>query len=150
MSVTKTLSNNLKFQLGNGAIDFSGDFRVILMDDTFTFDRNTHGTYGDISASELAAGNGYTVEGELLVVDSAWAQDNANNQATVSWADVTWTADAGSIGPTISAVVLQWDGVDAANSIIVGEVHFGAGKTITDGVSFQLQDLGFDLKQGGA
>jgi len=150
MSVTKTLSNNLKFQLGSGAIDFTGAFRVILMADTFTFDRTTHDIYGDISASELATSNGYTQGSAELIVDSAWAQDDVNNKASVSWADYTWTASGGSIGPTISAIVLQWDSGTTANSIVVGEIHFGTAKTITDGVSFQLQDLGFDLSQGSS
>ena len=155
MAVTRTLSNEFKLELGKGNIDLSdataGAFRVILMNDTFTFDRDTHGTYEDIKADELDTGNGYTKLDKALVADSAWAQDNADNKAAVTWENATWTASGGSIGPTGAAVVLQYDAGGAEtgdDSLIVGCIYFGEDITVTDGVSFQLQNLGFDLSQG--
>ena len=155
MAVTRTLSNEFKFELGKGNIDFSdataGAFRVVLMNDTFTFDRTTHGTYLDIKADELDAGNGYTKLDKALTADSAWAQDDVNNKGAITWADVTWTAASGSIGPTGAAVVVQYDAGGTAtgdNSLVVGCIDFGEDITVTDGVSFQLQNLGFDLSQG--
>ena len=154
MAVTRTLSNEFKFELGKGSINFgdtgAGAFRVVLMNNTFTFDRDTHGTYEDIKADELDTGNGYTKLDKALVADSAWAQDDVNNKGAISWDNVTWTADAGSIGPTGAAVVLQYDagGTETGdNSLIVGCIDFGEDITVTDGVSFQLQNMGFDLTQ---
>ena len=154
MAVTRTLSNEFKFELGKGSINFgdtgAGAFRVVLMNNTFTFDRDTHGTYEDIKADELDTGNGYTKLDKALVADSAWAQDDVNNKGAISWENPTWTADAGSIGPTGAAVVVQYDAGGTAtgdNSLIVGCIDFGEDITVTDGVSFQLQNMGFDLSQ---
>ena len=152
MAVTRTLSNEFKFELGKGSINFgdtgAGAFRVVLMNNTFTFDRDTHGTYADIKADELDTGNGYTKLDKALVADSAWAQDDVNNKGAISWDNVTWTASSGSIGPTGAAVVLQYDaGNDGDDSLVVGCIDFGEDITVTDGVSFQLQNMGFDLTQ---
>ena len=155
MAITRTLSNEFKFELGKGSIDLSdataGAFRVILMNDTFAFNRDTHGTYEDIKADELATLNGYTKLDKALVADSAWAQDNVNDKAAITWENPTWTASSGSIGPTGAAVVVQYDAtgtVTGDNSLIVGCIDFGEDITVTDGVSFQLQNMGFDLTQG--
>ena len=147
MAVTKTLANKFFLELGKGTIDFSTDsFFVILMDDTFTFDRDTHGLYSDISTDELTSGNGYTVADYTLTADAAWAQDNTDDEAARSWENATWTASTGSIGPTGAAVILQTTAT-LADSVIVGCIDFGEDVTVTDGVSFQLQNLGFDLSQ---
>ena len=158
MAVTRTLSNEFKLELGKGSINFgdtgAGAFRVVLMNNTFTFDRDTHGTYEDIKADELDTGNGYTKLDKALVADSAWAQDDVNNKGAISWENPTWTADTGSIGPTGAAVVLQYDATDPGGegavgdlSLVVGCIDFGEDITVTDGVSFQLQNMGFDLTQ---
>ncbi len=151
MAVTRVLSNEFKFELGKGSIDFDdGEFRVILMkaQEDFIFDRDTMGIYDDVDDDELATANGYTQLNEELTDSSAWAQNDTDNKAEISWNNVTWTADGGSIGPTSAAIILQHDGGTAANGIIVGCIGFGEDITITDGVSFQLQDIGFDLSQG--
>ncbi len=155
MSVTRTLSNKFKFELGKGSIDFSaagaGAFRVILMkaQADFTFNRDTMGTYDDVDDDELATANGYTQLDEALVIDSVWAQNDTDNKAEISWNNVTWTADGDSIGPTSAAIILQYDaGNGGDDSLVVGCINFGEDITITDGVSFQLQNMGFDLTQG--
>jgi hypothetical protein len=153
MAVTKALSNEFKFELGKGSIDFSdataGAFRVILMDEeaNFTFDPDTMGTYGDVSTYELSTDNGYTQITKALVADSAWAQDDVGDKGSIAWENVTWTADTGNIGPTSAAIILAYDSGTAANSIVIGCISFGEDITIEDGVSFQLQNLGFDLSQ---
>ena len=149
MAVTRILANNFKLALGQGLINFaSGDFRVILMNSAFAFDRDTHATYGDISTDELAAGNGYAQITKALTATEAWAQDNAADKAAITWANPTWEASTGSLGPTGAAVVLQYNSGTPAGSIIVGCIDFGEDITVTDGVSFQLQNMGFDLRQG--
>lgn len=138
-----TISNNFKEIVGTGAIDLSSDtFKVALMGSGFTFDQDTHGTWADVSASELADGYGYTAGGETLVVSSAWAQDNTNDKGTVSWDDVTWTASGGDIGPFRAAII--YDSTHA-DDIVVGCIDFETDVTTTDGNNFQLQNLGLDL-----
>ena len=138
-----TLSNNFKELIGTGAIDLSSDtFKVALMGSGFTFDPDTHGTWADVSASELAGGSGYTAGGETLTVSSAWAQDNTDDQGTVSWNNVTWTASGGDIGPFRAAII--YDDTHASD-VIVGCIDFETDITTADGNIFQLQDLGLDL-----
>ena len=149
MTVAKTLSNKFIFELGRGGIDFENDaFRLILMNDTYAFDRASHDSYGDISSQELSTGNGYTQGGVELVTKEAWGQDNNENKSFISWENVTITADGNSVGPTKSSVLMRYDSVTPANSLIVGCIDYGDPVTIPDDLSMQLQDLGFDLVQG--
>ena len=154
MAVTRTLSNHFKTELGKGTIDFSdataGAFRVILMTTAYAFDRETHDTYLDIKASEITTAGGYEKLTKPLVADSVWTQDDVNNKAAIAWENVTWTASAAAFDAIGSAVILQYDvGGEAAgdDSIVVGCIDFGTDYTVDDGVSFQLQNLGFDLTQ---
>ena len=161
MGVTKELSNKFKYEFGLGNVNFSdtgtGAFKVILMQgmDTFTFDRNTHGTYADVKSSELANGNGYTQLDKNLVIENAWAQNDPENKATISWDNVFWTASSGNIGPISAAIILQYDATDPGGdgaigdlSLIVGCINFGEDVIVADELTFQLQNLGFDLVQG--
>jgi len=52
MAVTCTLSNHFKFQLASGNIDFDADtFKIILLDSSFTFNKDTHATLADVTAN---------------------------------------------------------------------------------------------------
>ncbi|TWI68565.1 hypothetical protein LZ24_02538 [Desulfobotulus alkaliphilus] len=149
MAVSKTLANGLLFEMGRGNINFeTGSFRVLLMSAGYAFDRNTHKTYGQVLADEASGENGYDAGGKALIDDMPWSQDDAQNKALIQWQNTTWTADGGSIGPVASAVVLQWDEADPEASLIVGHIAFGQNITVTNGVSFQLQELGFDMDGG--
>ena len=157
MAVTRTLSNTFREKLGKGEVNLSdtttGAFRVILMNNTFAFDPDTtggHVTYGDIKADELATGNGYTKLDKALVASSAWAGNDTDNNAQISWDMVSWIASSGSIGPTGAAVVLMYDIGDAGgtgdagdDSVVVGCIDFGEDYTMEDGVTFQLRETGF-------
>lgn len=146
MAVTATLANNFKALLGSGGVDFTTDaFRVILMNDTFTFDPDTHEAYSNVSADELATNYGYTQGAKELVVDAAWAKDNVNDKAAITWTDVSWAASGGSIGPSAAAVILMHDAGTPANSVVVGAIDFGQALTATTDSPFPLTDLGMDL-----
>ena len=154
MAITRTLSNHFKTELGKGTIDFSnvtaGAFRIILMTTAYTFDRETHDTYLDIKASEITTAGGYEKLTKPLVASAAWAQDDVNDKAAISWDNVTWTASGAAFDAVGAAVILQYDAGGAAtgdDSQVVGCIDFGEDITVTDGVSFQLQNLGFDLTQ---
>jgi hypothetical protein len=138
---TLTISNEFKYERGLGSVDFSSDtFKVILMASGFTFDPDSHGTYADVSASEIADGNGYTAGGETLSASSAWAQDNTDDDATISWSNVTWTASGGAI-PDFDAAIIYDD--THASKVIVGCIALDSTVSLASGSSFQLQNLGF-------
>lgn len=138
-----TLSNRFKHEKGIAGIDFSSHtFKLAIMAAGFTFDPDTHGTWADVSASELAGGSGYTAGGETLTVSSAWAQDNVNDRASISWNNLTVTANGGDIGPFQRAII--YDDTHADN-VILGCVDIETQVTILDGDNYRFEDLGYNF-----
>lgn len=128
------------YRLPRAEIDFLNDtFKVILMQSGFTFDRDNHHGYADVSASELAAGFGYTAGGATLA-GVAVTENDANDRTNITWNDPTWTAGpGGDIGPTCGAII--YDDTEANDSII-GFIDFGADYTQADGGTMTLVDVG--------
>jgi len=142
MAIVSTLSNHAKKQIMDAEIDFgSHEFRCILMDTAFAFDKDTHATYGDVSANELAAGNGYSLSGEVLS-SGELTEDDSNDRGRMTWGNITWTASGGSIGATGAAVVV---GFGSSDDTVVGCIDYGSDYTVADGSSFQLQSLAVNL-----
>jgi len=128
--MTTECSNHMAFMLGTKEIDFDNDsFKIILMDTGFTFDRDAHATYANVSASELATGNGYTQDTKTLSAAPTVTEDDANDRLSVTWDNVTWTAAGGSIGPTPGAII--YDDTTGDNTV-VGYIDFGGDQTQAD------------------
>jgi hypothetical protein len=124
------LSNKFKYELALGHVDLSGDtFKIILMQSGFTFNKDTHHGYSDVSASELGTGAGYTADTKTLAGVSV-TEDDTDDRAEVTWSNVTWTASGGAIGPTPGAII--YDDTHASD-IIVGYIDFGGDQTQADG-----------------
>jgi len=124
------VSNKIKYLLATGAIDFSSDsFKIILMQSGFTFNKDTHHQYSDVSASELGTGNGYTQNTKTLAGVSV-TEDDTDDRTEVTWSNVTWTASGGAIGPTPGAIIFDDTHADDA---IVGYIDFGGDQTQADG-----------------
>ena len=68
-------------------------FKVML---TNTAPVATNTLYSDISATELATGNGYTTTGTAV---TGTGSTNSSGTETVAGAAVTWTSVTGSMGP---------------------------------------------------
>lgn len=142
MAVVSTLSNHFKYQLASGNIDFDSNvYKVILMNTTFAFDKDTDATLADVTADQLPTGNGYT-QNDKTLANVAITEDDTNDKAYVTWDDVTWTASGGSIGPTGAAVIYDDTTTD---DTVVGCIDFGTDYTISDGSSLQLQNIQVDL-----
>lgn len=140
MAVTKTVSNEFKLELGKAAINFTSDvFKAKLMAPAFTFDKDAHGTVGDLPANEITAAGSYA---ELtLTVDTAWNQDNVNDKAYIDWADATWTASGAAFDDFASVIVYD---ATHASDVIVGCIDLGETVSLTDGNTFELQNIGFE------
>ena len=124
------VSNKIKYLLATGGINFSSDtFKIILMQSGFSFNKDTHHQYSDVSASELATGNGYTANSKTLS-GVAVTEDDTDDRTEVTWSNVTWTASGGAIGPTPGAII--FDDTDGSDSI-VGYIDFGGDQTQADG-----------------
>ncbi len=142
MAATYETSNHYKFQLASGNIDFDTDvFKAILMNNTFTFDKDAHATLADVTASQLATANGYTQDSKVLAGVSV-TEDDVNDKAAVTWTDITWTATADSIGPTGAYIV--YDDTTADDTVVFC-VDFGTDYTIPNTFSIQIQDIAVSL-----
>lgn len=146
MAIVKKVSRRFLRELGIGAINLTSDeHRIILMDDAFVFDPETHETLANVSASELPTGAGYTAQTKALVIDTAWAADTGTDiRALMTWEDILWSASTGDIGPTSSAIIYNHTHV---SKIILGCIEFEVDVTIEDGLSFELRDLSYELWQ---
>lgn len=88
--------NKSKEYIGDGTIDLdAGDayFAVVLVASGYT-PALTHSTYADISANEVANGNGYTTGGDFPGT-TTWTESSGT--VTFDSADPAWTASGGSI-----------------------------------------------------
>ena len=128
-------SNHFMFHLMSGDVDFDADsFKIILMDTGFVFDIDNHSDYADVSASELATGNGYTANTKALA-GVAVTQDDGDNRTEVTWNNVVWTASGGAIGPVAGAIIID-DTV--ANDPVVGYIDFATERNQADGGAFTI------------
>lgn len=135
-----TVPNEFKYDNGKGLNDFSTDvYKIMLMADTFTFDKDAHGTVSDVSASEITSAGSYARA--TLSVDSAWAQDNTNDKGSIAWNNVTFTASGGDFDDFGSAIIYN---DSHASDLIVGHIDFEQTISLANGNSFQMQSLGFD------
>lgn len=140
--MANTVSNHAKYMLGTGAINFSSDsFKIILMATGFTFNKDTHATYADVSASELATANGYTQNTKTLGTSTV-SEDDTNDRLSVTWANAQWTASGGSIGPTPGAII--YDDTTSDNTVI-GYIDFTENQTATSGGTFTVPNIEFRL-----
>jgi hypothetical protein len=142
MAVTVVVSNHAKFMQATKKIDYENDvFKAILMDSAFTFDPDAHATLADVTANQLDTEFGYTQDAKVLANVNV-AEDDGNNRAAVTWDDPTWTASGGSIGPT-GAIIIYDDTTPDKTVVFCGD--FGVDYTITDGSSFQPQNVALDI-----
>jgi hypothetical protein len=111
------------------------------MDSAFTFDPDAHATLADVTANQLDTEFGYTQDAKVLANVNV-AEDDGNNRAAVTWDDPTWTASGGSIGPT-GAIIIYDDTTSDKTVVFCGD--FGVDYTITDGSSFQPQNVALDI-----
>lgn len=144
MAVVATVSNHAKFKIASGDVNFGsgGDvFKVILMNATFTFDKDSHATLSDVTSDQLATEYGYTQDAKVLTGVSL-VEDDTNDKAAVTWDNATWTASGGAIGPT-GAYIIYDD--TTADDTVIACVDFGTDYTINDASSIQLQNIAVSL-----
>lgn len=124
-------SNKLKYELAM-AFFASDVFRIILMADGFVFDEDAHHGHGDVSGSELANGNGYTTNGNILAGITI-TENDADDRTDIAWNNTQWTAGGGPIGPSPGAIVHNDTIAAPTAKPIVGYIDFGGNQTQADG-----------------
>lgn len=139
------VANKFKYLLATKAIDFANDtFKIILMQSGFTFDRDAHQVYADVSASELGSGNGYTTGGATLG-GVAVTEDDTDDRTEVTWTNPTWTANGGAIGPSPGAIVYDDTVAAPVAKPIVGYIDFNGDQTQADGGTATISGVEFRL-----
>lgn len=142
MAVVATVPNHAKYMMMTKEIDLENDtLKIILMDNAFTFDKDTHATLANVTANQLATEYGYTQNDETLVGVSV-VEDDTNDKGAFTCTDVTWSASGGSIGPTGGYCI--YDDTTSDNSIIV-YVDFGTDYTVADSSSLQIKDIAISI-----
>jgi hypothetical protein len=131
-------SNHFFYMMFTKKVDLANDsIKVVLMDTGFTFDPDTHATYADVSASELATGYGYTQNTKTLT-GAAVVEDDTNDRASATWNDPSWTASGGSIGPTPGAILFD---DTTSDDTVIGFVNYGGDQTTTDGGTHTIPNI---------
>ena len=140
------VSNKILYLLATKKIDFSADtFKLILMASGYVFDRDAHETYALVSASELAAGFGYTTGGVALS-GVVVTEDDTNDWLQVAWNNVQFTASGGNIGPTPGAIIFD-DTTTSPADAVVGYIDFGGNQTEPDGGVATISNIKFRLRR---
>lgn len=130
-------SNRWKFELLKGTVDGDTDsFKIALMGTGFTFNVSTHGTYAAISASELAAGSGYTVGGNVLA-GQAVTQNDTTDKGRLDFNNTTWTAAGGNL---VACGAVIYDDTHA-DDVVVGFIDFNGDQTTLDGGVFTIANI---------
>lgn len=136
------VTNHFKYHLGYGDVNIRTDaFKIILMDSGFTFDKDAHEDYADVSGSELNTAYGYTVKTKALAGVNL-SEDDTNDRLSVTWNNVTWTASGGDIGPTPGAIVID---DTQADDVVVGYIPFGGDQMAVDGATGTIANVEFRI-----
>lgn len=123
MAITSGGYNHLTEIMGDGTIDLDGDtFNIILLDSNFTFDA-TNTQLSDISADEIAAGNGYTAGG-LTLSNVSWTR--SGSKTVFSADDAVWTATGGPMAAASYAAVYDYT---HANHLLIGYINLDGNFT---------------------
>lgn len=93
-AVTFNKFNLFTDDLSKGALDLSTDTIKAML--TNTAPVATNRCYSDISATELAAGDGYTTGGAAV---TGTGVTNSSGLETMAAAATTWTSNTGNMGP---------------------------------------------------
>lgn len=138
------MPNTTKLMLWKGQIDVETDtFKMILMDQGFTFNKDTHLAYTDVSAYELPTGNGYTAGGATMTLDAA-SVDNTEDRGEVTFQNVQWTASGGSLA-TVGAIIYD-DSTDTAGGddktdAIIAWIDANGVQTVADGAALTISNI---------
>lgn len=110
----------------------SNTFRLVLVTSAYTPNQNTHSTWADASANEVANGNGYATHGKLLTCTIA------RTNLVVTWDsdDQSWTAASFSCKYALIVKDADANGALASTDAIIAycDLETGGGSvTVTSG-----------------
>ena len=107
------------------------------MNSAFTFDRDTHATLADVTASQLSSSNGYTQDDKTLANVSV-TEDDTVDAAKITWDDFSWTAVTGNLGGAATGSLILYDDTTSDDTVIVC-LDYDADHTIAAGETLTLE-----------
>lgn len=113
----------------NAGVNLGSDTIKLMLTNTLPLATNTQ--YSDISATELANGNGYTTGGATVTLVSS-SQSSGLYKYIGSLASPTWTA-TGSMGPFRYAVMYD---SSASTKYLIGWWDYGSSITLSSSNTF--------------
>lgn len=113
---------------GTAQFNFGSDTLKVLLTNTAPVATNSQ--YSDISAAQVANGNGYTTGGSTATIAS-WT--NSTGTSTLTLNNVTITASGGTIGPFRYAVLY-----DSTSGKLLGYFDYGSSITLNSGDTFSV------------
>ena len=128
MAVTAKLYGNFLLKALNKEVDFDTDVIKLALYTALTIDQDGDIYKADLTATEVANGNGYTTGGATLANKSI-TYDSGTNVIKLDADDVTWAA------ATITAryaVMYVATGVDGT-SVLIGYIDFGQDMSSSNG-----------------
>lgn len=133
MAVTFVYYDHFLEILGDGTLDMDNDsFKLALLDNTHVFSA-TDTQFSDVSADEIAAGNGYTAGGDTLTTVT-YAQTAGVVKFDAD--DVVFTASGGPLATSRFAVLYDDTTV---SDLLLGLIDMDGDKTPGDGDSLTIQ-----------
>ena len=138
--MASALANNWKELLAYGIPNYNtNSFYISLMSPGFSFDKDNHEIYTDISAQELPTAYGYTAGGQLLA-GLVITNDAVLDATTMEWNNATWAVAGGDLQ---SSGAIIWDDSIVAPDVdpIVGFIDFGGTLTTYNGGTFTVANI---------
>lgn len=125
-----TLLSPAALGLGEGKFNFGSDsYVVVLLNSSYTPNENTDATWANLSAYEIATGNGYT-QGGVALGGVAWATSSGNT--TLSAYSVQWTSS--TLTAKYAAIVRKAGASLQSTDLVVGFADLnnaGGGATVS-------------------
>jgi len=108
--MSNQVPNSFKAMLWKGQIaGLTDTFKIILMQDGFVFDQDSHHCYADVIANELPTGNGYT-QGDKTLTGVDITTNDIADRVEVTWGNAQWNASGGSL--SASGAIIYNDSTD--------------------------------------
>lgn len=147
-----TPSNAAREAIFKGDVNAASDtFKGVLMASGFSFNKDSHDKWADVSASELAGGAGYSSGGVALTGVSVVRNDTTDRcEFTCNTVQFTaTTGGAGQIGPTPGLLIFDDTTTTAGNAgiedVIMGFVGFDSEITQEAGGTLNIKNIQINL-----
>lgn len=139
MAITPTWYGQGLLSICNQSLDADGASacRVALLTNSYTPDRDTDNAYDDVSAYEVANGDGYTTGG--YTVTASWSYDASSDQVRLDIGDPTWTFTASK---TWRYAVLYLYNATPANALLIGLLTWDSDQTVSTAYTLQIDSAG--------